>query len=369
MIILHVSPILMKVANGPRFSVPGLTSGLNRIEGVRAAILNTAPEEKLEAAEAEAYDFPFFPRYGRIANLPEPFNRPDLVIFHGIYKQRYLPLWWEVRMRGIPYVVTPRVSLTREAQGQSSWKKRLANALFVNSFIRRAAAIHYLTKREMDESVQFGGNCFVVGNGIELSESSERGGRNGSNMIFIGRYDIRHKGLDVLMLAIGHIKDAMQKKGLTIDLYGSRNKERQLLQQQAEVNGLDEVLTVHGPVYGKMKEEALLRSDLFIATSRFEGHPMAVLEAMSQGMAVLATPGTNMAEEIEETGTGWAVDLDFRDVGEAILKAFEDKEELARRGDMARKLIEEQYTWEKIAEKTLEQYEKLLSIRKDTDSR
>lgn len=368
MIILHVSPILMKVANGPRFSVPGLTSALNRIEGVQAAILNTAPEEKLDDAEAEAYDFPFFPRYGRIAKLPKPFNRPDLVVFHGIYKQRYLPLWWEVRVRRIPYVVTPRVSLTREAQDQSSWKKRLANGLFINSFIRRAAAIHYLTEREMDESVQFGGNCFVVGNGIQVSEAPERVGKDGNHMIFIGRYDIRHKGLDVLMLAIGHIKDAMLKTGLTIDLYGSRSKERQLLQQQAEVNGLEEVLTIHGPVYGKMKEEALLRSDLFIATSRFEGHPMAVLEAMSQGVAVLATPGTNMAKEIDETGTGWAVDLDFREVGEAILQAFEDKEELFRRGQKARELIVEQYTWDKIAEKTLEQYTKLLSIRKDTNS-
>jgi glycosyltransferase involved in cell wall biosynthesis len=359
----------MKVANGPRFSVPGLTNGLNRIEGVQAGILNTAPEKKLDAAEAEAYDFPFFPRYGRIANLPEPFNRPDLVVFHGVYKQRYLPLWWEVRIRRIPYVVTPRVSLTREAQDQSTWKKRVANTLFINHFIRRAAAIHYLTKREMEESVQFGGNCFVVGNGIPVPESPKRDGKNGNHMIFIGRYDIRHKGLDVLMLAIGHIKDAMLKRGLTIDLYGSRNKERQMLQQQSEVNGLDEVLTVHGPVYGKMKEEALLRSDLFIATSRFEGHPMAVLEAMSQGVAVLATPGTNMAKEIEETETGWAVDLDFREVGETILQAFEDKEELAHRGQKARELIVEKYTWDKIAEKTLEQYENLLSMRKEVNNR
>ena len=368
MIILHVSPILMKVANGPRFSVPELTSGLNRIEGTQAAILNIAPMEKLVAAEFEAYDFPFFPQYGRISSLPAPFDRPDLVVFHGIYKQRYLPLWWEVRMRGIPYVVTPRVSLTRAAQGQSSWKKQLANTLFVNSFIRRAAAIHYLTKREMEESVHFRGNCFVVGNGIQVSETLERGGKNGKHMIFIGRYDIRHKGLDVLMLAIGHIKDTMRMRGLTIDLFGSRKKERLQLQQQAQLNGLEEVLTIHGPVYGKLKEAALLRADLFIATSRFEGHPMAVLEAMSYGVAVLATPGTNMAEEIEETETGWAVNLDFREVGEAILQAFEDKEELARRGDRARKLIEDQYTWEKIAEKTLKQYTKLLSNRKDTEN-
>lgn len=153
MVILHVSPIVMKVANGPRFSVPGLTGALNRIEGVSAAILNTAPEEKLDASEIESYDFPFYSHSRRISNLPEPFNRPDLVVFHGIYKQRYLPLWWEIRSIGLPYVITPRVSLTREAKDQRNWKKRLANLLIMNNFIHHAAAIHYLTQREKEASI------------------------------------------------------------------------------------------------------------------------------------------------------------------------------------------------------------------------
>ena len=363
MIILHVSPILMKVANGPRFSVPGLTSALNRIEGVQAAILNTAPLEKLDEEEYKEYDFPFFPEITSISNLPAPFNKPDLVEFHGIYKKRYLKIWWEVLRMDIPYVLTPRVSLTKEAQGQSVWKKRLANRFIVNRFIRNSAAIHYLTKREMAESSHFGGNGFVVGNGIPVAEDSGRDKKSGNRMIFIGRYDIRHKGLDVLMLALGYVKDELLKRGLIIDLYGSRDKDRLLLEQQCETNGLDKVLAIHGPVYGKMKEEVLQQADLFLATSRFEGHPMAVLEAMSQGVAILATPGTNVAKEIDEKEAGWAVELEFKDIGEAILRAFEHKEELARRGRNARKLIEGEYTWDKIAKKTLAEYMRLLDER------
>jgi glycosyltransferase involved in cell wall biosynthesis len=369
MVILHVSPIVMTAANGPRFSVPGLTGALNRIEGVSAAILNTAPEEKLDASEIESYDFPFFSRYGRISNLPEPFNRPDLVVFHGIYKPRYLPLWWEIRSIGIPYVITPRVSLTRKAQDQRRWKKSLANLLVMNNFIHRAVAIHYLTRHEKEESLQFDCNNFVVGNGISIHESQELAGRNGKRMIYIGRYDIHHKGLDVLMLAIGHIKGEMLERGLSVDFYGSWDNERKLLQQQCEVNGLEEVLTIHGPVFGKMKEDVLVQADLFIATSRFEGHPMAVLEAMAYSLPVIATPGTSIAEEIEDSGSGWAVELDFRDIGEAILEALSDKEELARRGAKAKKLIKEQYTWERIASDTLAQYEDLVKGSRIGDSR
>ena len=42
--------------------------------------------------------------------------------------------------------------------------------------------------------------------------------------------------------------------------------------------------------------------DLFIHTFRFEGHPIAVLEALSYGIPCLLTPGTNMAGEVEAAG-------------------------------------------------------------------
>lgn len=202
-----------------------------------------------------------------------------------------------------------------------------------------------------------------MGNGFKMTGLGNQTKRNGNRMIYIGRYDIRQKGLDVLMLAIGHIKEQMLERGLTIDLYGSSDKVRNLLQQQAEVNQLTGVLTIHGPVFGKMKQEALLRADLFVATSRFEGHPMAILEAMNYAVPAILTPGTNMAAEIEETESGWSSQLDYRDVGGAILRAFEDPEELVRRGKNARKLVEEQYSWEIIARKTVSEYRRLLEDR------
>ncbi|QRN85526.1 glycosyltransferase [Clostridia bacterium] len=363
MIILHVTEMLTKVANGPRFSVTGLTSALNRIEGVEAGVLNVGSHWKLDKEETDRYDFPFFARYERFNSLPAPFNHPDLIVFHGVYKKHYLSLWQDLSAQGIPYVVTPRVSLTKQAQSQKAWKKRLANRLIMNSFIGHASAIHYLTPGEMEASLRINNKYFIAGNGVQIPELPVESKRAGNRMIFIGRYDIQHKGLDVLMQAISHIKDELLARGLSIDLYGSGRKVQRLLERQGKEKGLENVLSIHGPIFASEKEEALQEADLFLACSRFEGLPMALLEAMSHGVCVLATPGTNMAQEVEETQSGWQVNLDFKELGAAILKAFEDKEELARRGLNARRLASEEYNWDRIAELTLAEYQKLLQER------
>ncbi|MBD2508806.1 glycosyltransferase [Nostoc muscorum FACHB-395] len=81
--------------------------------------------------------------------------------------------------------------------------------------------------------------------------------------------------------------------------------------------------------------------DLLIHTFRFEGHPIAVLEALSYGIPCLLTPGTNIAGEVEAAGAGWSVE----DTPAAIAKGMQDvlaaRLELSKRGQAARNLVEE----------------------------
>ena len=51
---------------------------------------------------------------------------------------------------------------------------------------------------------------------------------------------------------------------------------------------------------GKSKEQVLLDADVFIQTSRTEGLPTAVLEAMSYKIPVLITKGTGLYDDIKK---------------------------------------------------------------------
>ncbi|QHG18524.1 glycosyltransferase [Nostoc sp. ATCC 53789] len=100
--------------------------------------------------------------------------------------------------------------------------------------------------------------------------------------------------------------------------------------------------------------------DLLIHTFRFEGHPIAVLEALSYGIPCLLTPGTNIAGEVEAAGAGWSVE----DTPAAIAKGMQDvlaaRLELSKRGQAARNLVEEKYSWNQIGKQSLQEYFNLL---------
>ena len=56
--------------------------------------------------------------------------------------------------------------------------------------------------------------------------------------------------------------------------------------------GLAELVTFAGPLYGEVKEAALLGADLLVLPSYSESFGMVVAEALAHGVPVLATTGT-----------------------------------------------------------------------------
>jgi len=359
--ILHIAPINMLEANGLRYSVPGLTSAQNKIEGVNAALLNINNYEKLKENEVSRFDFKFFGNYTEFESLEIPFNKPDIVVFHGVYFPEYVKISKKLQSIKIPYVVVPRVSLTLGAQKQKFLKKQIGNFFLFNRFIKNAAKIQYLTENEKELSKGFKKDSFVVGNGISLpSKVKDRISQN-INITFIGRYDLNHKGLDILVGSIINIKKQLRYKRIKINFYGSDFREGKLyIQKMITDNNLYEVLEVNDAVFNENKDLVLLDTDIFIATSRFEGHPMAVIEAMSYGIPCILTSGTNMLDKLTKYDAGWSTKLDVNEIAKTILLAISDNNKILIKGFNARKLIEENYTWEKVAHEAFENYHKIV---------
>jgi glycosyltransferase involved in cell wall biosynthesis len=98
----------------------------------------------------------------------------------------------------------------------------------------------------------------------------------------IGRLD-KPKGFDLLLEAFARIADAHPAWGLRIA--GTGPEERRLIEQSIEL-GIDDRVRFCGLVTDTRR--LLLESSLFVLSSRSEGFPNVVLEAMASGLPVVA---------------------------------------------------------------------------------
>lgn len=101
----------------------------------------------------------------------------------------------------------------------------------------------------------------------------------------------------------------------------------------------------------------LNQSKFFISSSKYEGLPTVVIEAMASGCFVIATDCGGTAEIMGDTGT-LVPPQDSQALTAAIQKALSlSDEEIAQNNIKARKRIEELFSLEKSVEKWLEIYE------------
>ena len=121
----------------------------------------------------------------------------------------------------------------------------------------------------------------VIQNGIHKRRLDERLLGNGEHILYLGRIDIRHKGLDMLLAAYKRSELAMP---LLVAGAGTRRDERKFAAMLAATGG--DVRWV-GHVTGQRKQDLLERSAFMVMPSRFETFGLAALEGMSFGKPVV----------------------------------------------------------------------------------
>ena len=352
MIIVYFSHLSNAFYAGPNFSVPASIKAQQQHDNCFWVNLSDASQKHWNDVDAYHSYRDFTSSSMSLDLLPSPFNHPDVVVFEGFYHMPAVKISWELRRKSIPYIIVPRGSLTRQAMNNHSWlKKRVAHLFFFDEYCRHAAAIQYLTEQEKaDAYKKWNKRSFVLPNGFDEPRSKKSTfSPDGIKMVFIGRPDKYHKGLDVLWQAMAEIRSDLRANSVTLDFYGPMNNGdwRDLNAQVVEL-GFQDIILMHDKIGGKEKEKALLNADVFVLTSRFEGHPMGLVEALAYGLPVLVTPGSNMAKEIQEANAGWVTTCDSESMKDALSRIIREKDMLKEKGNNAL-CLSEKYRWGNIA--------------------
>lgn len=357
--ILYISKLEGNDWQGPTHSVPNQIHYQSKYDNVKW--INICNTKKIEWFNEEYFEVK---NIKKISDLEKPFDEPDIVVFQGVYEYPFSPIVYDLWKRKIPYVIVPRSALTEDAQAKKKYKKKIFNYIFFNKFISRAISIQYLTLKEYQESSnKWNKNHFIEPNGIEFNKKLKTKSNVNSSITlsYIGRLEIYQKGLDLLIKACESIKKELLNNNVKIELYGpDREGTVEKLNELLRKTDLFDIIHINKGVFGTEKENVYKNTDVFIMTSRFEGLPMGLIEALSYGIPCFVTSGTNLKEEIVVNYAGWGCEGTVSDISKTLIKLINDKSNFDLYSKNAKKLSEK-YDWDSIAKDTHKEYKKMIN--------
>ncbi|MDI2586526.1 glycosyltransferase family 4 protein [Psychrobacillus sp. NEAU-3TGS] len=102
--------------------------------------------------------------------------------------------------------------------------------------------------------------------------------------------------------------------------------------------------------------DLLSDSDLFILNSSWEGLPLSILEAMSQGLPIIASNVGGVKEAVRDWKNGFLI---HEDLSEKLTILIKDELLRKKMGEKSREIYEASFRFEKMYEKTVSTYHNL----------
>ncbi|HTG56101.1 MAG TPA: glycosyltransferase, partial [Niabella sp.] len=110
--------------------------------------------------------------------------------------------------------------------------------------------------------------------------------------------------------------------------------------------------------------ELMSSADVFILTSFWEGFPRSIIEAMRAGLPVVASDVAGVSEAVIDDLTGYLIkDRNRNELENKLSVLIANPDQRMRLGEAGRKRYEELFTFEQMANKTLNLYNQTLKIK------
>jgi glycogen synthase len=199
---------------------------------------------------------------------------------------------------------------TSEPTARHRWGRPLSKALGLveRSMMRRArrASATSLASKETIEKVAPGMPVDMVAAGVpEELFTLER--RPESFILYFGRLDVFHKGLDTLLEAIAIL--VRDRPGLEIRIAG-RGKDSERVAAHARDLGISQNVRMLGAVSDEERNSLFAGALVQLMPSRFEGFGLAAAEAMAAGVPLVASAVGSLPEVVDAPRGGVLVPAD-----------------------------------------------------------
>lgn len=228
-------------------------------------------------------------------------NRPDVIISY-ITLTNLLAIT-VAKLYSIKIIAQEHNSYLRYMDG----RKRLSN--FTKKYVYKFAdVVTVLTSFDIDFYEKHGVSTFVMPNPCSFEPLKNNGHTREKSLLAVGnltRY--HHKGFDNLIELIAPIVKENPDWKLKIAGTGDGDVGLNHLKTIARDNNILDKIEFLGFIQNIA--EVMHKSSIFVLSSRFEGLPMVLLEAMSQGMACISfNCKTGPSDIIEHNNNGLLIE-------------------------------------------------------------
>lgn len=291
-------------------------------------------------------------------------DRIDVFHLHSVFIPRHFFISYILNRKKIPYVITPHGGYINKAMKRTLQTNRYLKMFYIH-FIERyitrhARAMIATTEREVQDNRSFGytGPMYVVPNLNPpfTTDPSFEEKKNVQTILFLGRYDVQHKGLLFLLDTFRHLSEILPDVQL---IFHGSGKDKELLEKKVLAEKIPHVV-IGDPVYGLEKVRALQNCTLYCQASEFESFGLSIVEAMLAGKPVALTEECYLSSTLQQQGLGLIIPADAQVAAQAILNFLNNPEELVRQGKSLRALAVKEFDSTKVANGTIHVYRSVL---------
>lgn len=204
-------------------------------------------------------------------------------------------------------------------------------------------------------------NVIYMPNGVDLEKFNKKktNKTNKTIFLFVGRLE-KQKGLIYLINAINILK--VNNSNFEVHLVGTGTEEAYLKELVSKFN-FKKYIKFIGKKTSQETTTYYVNSDVFILPSIWEGFPLTLLEAWAASLPVIITNVGGVSKICTNKKNALIIPSQSPEkIAEAMLSLIKNKKLREKLGKNGRKLVEEKYSWEKVAKKFVSIYKNLIIL-------
>lgn len=275
------------------------------------ALLGALLAGRVSLLHAQVASYGSFARKSLLLLMARAFGVPTVFHLHGAEFQKY-------------YAASP------------SWRQA-----WIRHTLRRSSRVLALSDawRDFLLGIVPQARVLVLPNPVRLPHESLLASEVPGRLLFLGRAD-RRKGVFDLLSALRLARQQQPRLHLRIGGDGDLDAVRTAIERE----GLQQAVTLLGWVRGADKERELAEAEVFVLPSHDEGLPMALLECMARGKAIVSTPVGGIPQALRDGQDGLLVPPGQPEALAQALRSLHGDALIRRRlGDSARERVREHF--------------------------